>query len=156
MKKALSPLLAMVMLIALTLSVVGLLGSWFVSMSRSQMEEIEEAGEKQIECTNALLDIVSVICSNSTEQLKIAINNIGQIDLYDFSTLVEINNTYYLNSTGGPNSTNVLNPGEQTILVYHCDKDIYCTGGVTVEKVRIAPGNCPQVYVEKNVGVTCG
>jgi len=156
MKKALSPLLATVMLIALTLSVVGLLGSWFVSMSRSQMEEIEERGETQIECTNALLDIVQVICSNSTEKLKIAINNIGQIDLYDFSTFVEVNNTFYQNSTGGPNTTDVLSPGEQAILVYHCDNNLYCSGGAIVGKVRVSPGNCPQVYVEENVGVTCG
>ena len=155
MKKGLSPLLATVMLIALTLSVVGLIGSWFVSMSRSQMEEIEEGGEKQIECTNALLDIVSVICSNNTEELKIGVNNIGQINLYDFSTFVEVNNTFYQNSTGGPNSTNVLGPGEQSILIYHCDNSLYCAGGATVGKVRISPGNCPQVYVEKNIGVTC-
>ena len=156
MKKGLSPLLATVMLIALTLSVVGLIGSWFISMSRSQMEEIEERGETQIECTNALLDIVDVICSNSTEELKIAVNNIGQINLYDFSTFVEVNNTFYQNSTGGPNSTYVLAPGGQTILVYHCDKDLYCAGGATIDKVRITPSNCPQVYVEESVGVTCG
>ena len=81
----------------------------------------------------------------------------GHIDLYDFSTLVEVNNTFYLNSTGGPNSTNVLGPGEQTILTYFCDKDIYCAGDVSVEKVRISPGNCPQAYIEKTTrGVTCG
>jgi len=144
------------MLIGLAIAVVALISSWFISMIRSQQEEIEEGGEKQIECTNALLDVVDVICSNSTEELKIAINNIGFIDLYDFSVLARVNNTFYQNSTGGPNSTNVLGPGGQAILTYFCDKDIYCSEGAKVTTIRVTPGNCPQVYVEENVDVTCG
>jgi hypothetical protein len=66
---------------------------------------------------------------------------------------VEINNTFYLNNTGGPNSTNVLEPGEQEVLVYFCDKDLYCAGEASIDKVRVSPGNCPQAYVEKTTGL---
>ena len=156
LRKAISPLVATVMLIGITIAVVALISSWVVSMIRSQQEEIGEGGEKQIECTNALLEVVDVICSNSTEELKIAINNIGLIDLYNFSVFVRVNNTFYQNSTGGPNSTNVLGPGEQAILTYSCDRDIYCAGDAKVTTVRVSPANCPQVYVERNVDVTCG
>lgn len=148
--------MATVMLIGIVIAVTALISSWFVSMIRSQQEEIEEGGEKQIECINAQLDIVGVICSNSTEKLKVTIHNLGGIDLYDFSTFAEVNNTFYQNSTGGPNSTNVLAPGEQVILTYHCDKDDYCAGDAKVTTVRVSPGNCPQSYVEENFDVTCG
>jgi len=153
--KGLSPVLATIMLIALTLVVIGLVGSWFTSMTKRQTEIIETGAMKQINCTSALFDIVDVICSNSSQQLKIAINNIGQTDLYGFSAFVKINNTFYQNSTGGPNSTSPLGPGKQTTLVYGCGPE-YCSGGVNVGKIRLSPSNCPQVYIEEDFDVTCG
>jgi flagellin-like protein len=140
--KGLSPIIATVMLIALSLSVVAILATWFSSLTKSQTENIESGSVKLVNCTTANLDLVGVICSN-----------LGQIDLYDFSTLAQINNTYYQNSTGGPNSTHPLSPGHQTILIYGCD---LCTTNAKVSVVRVTPGNCPQIYEEKNVEVNCG
>ena len=152
MKKGISPLLATVILIALTLSVAALLGSWFTSLTRMQTGIIEEAAEKQVNCTAALLDISDVTCSNASQKIQVTITNLGNdIPLYDFSTLVTLNNTFYLNSTGGPNSTNPLNPGEQAVLTYFCDRDDYCIGGVRIAKVRVSPYNCPQSYAEKTL-----
>lgn len=153
--KGLSPLLASVMLIAITFGVVGLVATWFTTMTRTQTEIIESGAIKEVNCTSARLDIVDVVCSNSTQELKIAINNIGQIELYDFSTLAKVNNTWYENSTGGPNSTHPLNPGRQTILVYGCGKE-YCSGGAQVGTVRVSPSHCPQVFIEEDFSVTCG
>jgi len=151
--KGLSPIIATVMLIALTLSIVAILATWFSSLTKSQQENIESGSARLVNCTTANLDLVGVICSNTTKQLQIAVNNLGQVDLYDFSTLAQINNTYYQNSTGGPNSTYPLSPGHQTILVYGCD---LCTINAKVSIVRVTPGNCPQIYEEKNVEVNCG
>jgi len=151
MKKGISPLLATVILIALTLSVAALLGSWFTSITRTQTTMIEETATKQINCTAALLDIVDVTCSGNNDNIKVTITNLGHdISLYNFSTLVTINNTYYLNNTGGPNSTDPLNPGEQAILSYHCDNTTYCVNGVKVEKVRVSSYICPDKYAEKS------
>jgi len=150
MKKGISPLLATVILIALTLSVAALLGSWFTSLTRMQTGIIEEDIRTQINCTSALLEITDVTCSGSSDNIKVAITNLGNdIELYNFSTLVTLNNTYYLNNTGGPNSTNPLKPGEQAILSYFCDNTTYCFNGVKVSKVRVGPNNCPQAYAEK-------
>jgi flagellin-like protein len=154
MRKGLSPLVATVMLIAITLGVSALLGSWFTSTIKIETEIIGESATRQINCTSALLDIVDVICSSTNQSLKIALTNMGSIELYNFSTLVKINNTFYNNNTGGPDSTNPLDPGEQTILIYYCSNSI-CTANKTVEKVRISPYNCPQAWTETNVGKTC-
>ena len=78
----------------------------------------------------------------------------GTIELYNFSTLVKINNTFYNNNTGGPSSIDPLNPGEQTILIYYCSNSV-CMANKTVEKVRIGPYNCPQAWTETNVGKVC-
>ena len=89
------------------------------------------------------------------QQLKIGIHNTGDISLYDFSMITKINNTLYQNSTGGPNSTNPLEPGKQIILTYFCNSTTYCKQNATVQSVRISPGNCPQAWVEESPGITC-
>ena len=150
MKKGISPLLATVILIALTLSVAALLGSWFTSITRMQTEIIEEDITTQINCSAALLEITDVACSNDTQKIQVTITNLGNdIPLCSFSTLVTLNNTFYLNSTGGPNSTDPLNPGEQAILEYFCSRTLYCIDDVGVSKVRVSPYNCPNAYAEK-------
>jgi flagellin-like protein len=155
MKKGISPLIATVLLIALTLVVGGLLGSWLTSMSKTQTGTIEEAAKTQINCTSAFLDIVDVICSNSTQKLQVVITNLGDIELYGFSVLATIDNTFYQNSTGGPNSTHPLSPGEQAVLTYYCNNTEYCVGGRKVQSVRVTPSNCPQSYAEKTFSKVC-
>ncbi len=155
MRKGLSPLVAVVLLVALTMAVFGLIASWMTSTTKTQTEMIEKSAKKEINCSSALLDIVSVICSSSNQQLKIGIHNTGDISLYDFSMITKINNTLYQNSTGGPNSTNPLGPGKQIILTYFCNSTTYCKQNATVQSVRISPGNCPQAWVEESPGITC-
>jgi flagellin-like protein len=155
MRKGLSPLVATVMLIAITLGVSALLGSWFTSTIKIETETIGESAAKQINCTGAILDIADVICSSTNQSLKIALTNLGNIELYNFSTLVKINNTFYDNSTGGPNAENPLGPGEQTILNYYCSNTVYCVANKTVEKIRISPSNCPQAWIESNIKRSC-
>ena len=149
MKKGISPLLATVILIALTLAVAALLGSWFTTVTRTQTDIIEKDITTQINCTSALLEITDVTCSGSDDNIKVTITNLGYESLYNFSTLVIINNTYYLNSTGGPNSTNLLKPGEQAILSYYCDNTTYCVNGINVGKIRVTSHVCPDRYAEK-------
>lgn len=153
--KGISPIVATVLLIAFTLAVAGLLGGWLTSLTKTQTDTIEQGTTKAVNCSSAVIDIVNVICANSSQQLKVAINNVGQNELWDFSVFAAVNNTFYSNSTGGPNSTNTLKLGEQVILVYGCDKNTYCANNALVNKVRVTPGNCPQAYAEKTVNVRC-
>jgi len=154
LKKAISPLMATVLLLALTLAVGGILGSWFVSMSRTEMGTVEKKMTEQINCTGAL-DIVDVICDAATDKLEVTVHNIAiDVNLYDFSTFVLINNTAYTNSTGGPNSTSPLDPGQQIILSYGCS-DTDCPVNATVSKVRVSPGNCPKAWIEIDANEIC-
>jgi len=155
MEKGISPLIATVLLIAFTLSIAGLLGGWLTSLTKTETETIEAGAKRTINCTGALLDIVSVICSSSSQQLRIAINNLGQEELYDFSIFASVNNTFYSNSTGGLNSTSTLRTGEQYILVYGCSNTVYCAANATVMKVRVTPGNCPQAWMEQSFNAKC-
>ena len=146
--KGISPIVATVLLIAFTLAVASLLGGWLTSLTKTQTDTIEQGTSKAVNCSSAVIDIVNVICANSSQQLKVAINNVGQNELWDFSVFASLNNTFYSNSTGGPNSTNTLKLGEQIILVY-------CANNALVSKVRVTPGSCPQAWAEKTVNVRC-
>jgi len=155
MKKGLSPLIATVMLIAITLGVSALLGSWFTSITKTQTEVIEETASKQINCTGALLSIVDIVCSSTDQQLRVAISNLGDIEMYGFSTLVKVNNTVYDNNTGGPSIADPLNPGEQAILTYYCSNTLYCVDNATVENLRVSPSNCPGAWTISTSTETC-
>jgi flagellin-like protein len=154
MEKGLSPLMASIILIALTLTVAAFLGSWLTSMTKSQTGTVERGGEKLINCTNARLDIAAVSCSNPQGQLKIAVTNIGQFELYNFSIFVKLGPNFLSNSSY-PGIGN-LNAGEQIIFTQPCSKTTECINGTVVNLVRITPGNCPQSFTEETFDVTCG
>jgi len=159
LRKGVSPLIATVLLIAFTLSIAGLLGGWLTSMTKTQTENIDQSSREVINCTNTHFDIFQVMCKNSTpsEQntIRIAITNMGVNSLYDFSTYVQIGGELYINNTGGPNSTNPLLPGEQTILVYGCDQTKICPDNAVITRVRVSSSLCPSMWSEKTLSVTC-
>ncbi len=155
MKKGISPLVATVLLIAFTLSIAGLLGGWLTSLTKSETDTIQQGSDILVNCSSGVIDITDVICTNSSQQLRVAVANLGDVELYDFSVFAAVNNTFYSNSTGGPNSTNTLKTGEQTILVYGCNRNEFCANGATVTKVRITSGNCPQVSQEHTFNAKC-
>lgn len=151
MTKGVSPLIATVLLIAFTLSIAGLLGSWLSSMTKTQTENIGKSTVDVINCTNAILDIFQIACINST--LRVTISNIGSNTMFGFSTFAQIDSNQYINNTGGPNSTSPLMPGEQTVLVYGCQS--ICSNGTTISRVRVTPSNCPSSWTEKSTSITC-
>lgn len=149
-----SPLIAIVLIIAFALSVASLMKNWFFDISKQQTEAIDDSSNDVINCTSAMLSIEGVSCSSSDGQLKITITNIGSINLYDFSVFAIIGDKNYVNATGGPTSGSPLSPGEQTILVYGCDSS-YCSPSSVVRKVVVTSSVCPSAWIEKDLSVTC-
>ncbi len=154
--KGLSPLMASVMLIAFTLAVAALIGSWFTSMTKTETATIEKGSVETINCTKGLVVVTGVICraTGDYHDIQIGINNQGQLNLYDFSSVIKINNTFISNNTGGPNSSTQLDAGGQDVLTYGCG-DTVCVENVSIESVRVSAGNCPSVWTTWEVGTTC-
>lgn len=160
MTKGISPLIATVLLIALTLSIAGLLGSWLSTMTKTQTGGLEKSSENVINCTSAQIDIFQIKCGNTSinepNTIRVSLSNVGNTPMYDFSTFVQIGNTQYINSTGGPNITSPMIPGEQITLVYGCDPINICPDGASISRVRVTSGNCPsQGTIDKTTSVTC-
>jgi flagellin-like protein len=157
--KGVSPLIATVLLIAFTLSIAGLLGGWLSGLTKTQTETLEKSSQETMNCTGSVLNIISVLCGNTTSNgkntLRIVIANEGNNALYGFSTFAQIGQKQYINSTGGPNITSPLSPGDHSTLEYECESSGYCEDGSLVTKVRVSPSNCPTAWSEKLLSVAC-
>ncbi len=155
--KGVSPLIATVLLIAFTLSIAGLLGGWLSGLTKTQTETLEKSSQETMNCTGSLINIVSVLCGNTTvggqNSLRIVLANEGNNALYGFSTFAQIGQNQYINSTGGPTSDSPLLPGDHATLEYYCGS--ICLDGSQIFKVRVSPSNCPTAWAEKLVSITC-
>ena len=123
-KKGISPLIAIVLLIAFTVAVGSLLSAWLGTLSGTQMEKTGEISEKQILCSRSVMDITQVkfgTISNVTLR-----HTHGTEKLYNF-TITFIDDAMNSHTTPASNATpqyndtdgQRFNPG--SIAVWHID-----------------------------------
>ena len=85
MRKGISPLISVIMLIAFTMIVAGILAGWatqFVTQSRSELQF----------CSKAQLLIQRAYYDNTTQALTIALFNTGDVPLHGFAVRLTYNN----------------------------------------------------------------
>lgn len=90
MNKAISPLIASVLLIAFTMAVAAILTSWVTGFTKAETGFVGGKGETQIKCTYANLDAKKsdVSYNFTTGSLNISVFNSGSEDLYNFSFFI--------------------------------------------------------------------
>lgn len=107
--KAISPLISIVLVIAFTLAVATIIGTWLTYVARTETETVEAGLITQINCTKAILEIVDVTCTGN--DVTIAMANIGQIDL--------TNPNFYVKLTNGTSTTysttDTISPGAHLV-----------------------------------------
>lgn len=150
--KGISPLMAGVLMIAFTLAVAAIIGSWLTSISRTETAEVETGFRTTINCSKGVIDIVDVTClaSAPNEELTVAINNVGDVDLDDFSLSGKINVGGLFANATSYNLT--LGRGQMGLLKYTFNNLTY---NGTVKTVRVTAGNCPSVWAEISDPATC-
>jgi len=135
--KGISTFLATILLIAFTLTVAVIIGSWLTSMSSQQSITVGGTANQTVSCSKGVLSIVSI--PNST---LVIIQNQGQIDLSgNFSLSCGGNITY-------PTSTVSLAKGGMNSLI-----GTGCT--IAGFKIRASSQVCPSVYAECTYGTDC-
>ena len=135
--KGISPLMASVLLIAFTLAVAVVVGSWLTSMSSQQTSTVGSSVNKTVTCSKAVLDIV-VIPDNYT----VIIQNAGQISLSGNFSL----------SCG----TNITSPSSSVDLPTGGIASLTSSGcRVSGNKIRVSSHVCPSVYAECTYGTNC-
>lgn len=87
--KAVSPLIATVLLIGFAFTLGIILMSWLTEMGKEQSEYITKSGEQTVQCTLAKFDIIKPSLrynfSSDPQYINITILNTGKTELYNFS-----------------------------------------------------------------------
>ncbi len=129
-QKAVSPLIATVLIVAFTIAVAVIVVSSLTSVTKQQTEAV--AAKEG--CARGALDIFAASCTNRS--VTAIIQNIGTVDLTNFTIFANINNQLSTNTTPDGGST-VLAPGQ--ILTLKANM----TYNGTIAKLRVSAGNCP-------------
>ncbi len=137
-RKGISPILASVLLLAVTLSVVGVFSGWAPQIAETVQGETENKTLHRLQCDKASVDIVSASYNTSGgEDLVVAVRNTGREDL-DNLTVTEFDENDVL--------------GEQTDLSVSAGElnDANISSGVETSPsyVRVYSEKCGSVTAE--------
>ncbi len=129
--KGVSPLIASVLLIAVTMAIAGVMATWATSFTATKISESSAGAD----CIGAL-DISSLSFSNTTISLKIR-NVAERINMTNLKASIDYDGTQSTDiDIKNYNASDPLPPGSATWLVYN-------TGSTTKpQKIEIRAGNC--------------
>jgi len=138
--KGISPFIASVLLIALTVAVAALYGGWITSFTKKTTQEVQEQSEKRVTCTYGGIAIEDVKYNKTTGNLSGTVENTDIIDLGNIDFEI-----FYTNATRQKLDLNMsLGPGERNTFNAHVI-DINITGNLN--KIRVIT-NCSNVNDE--------
>jgi len=130
-KKAVSPVVAVVILIALAIAVGGMVSSWLASF-------VFERTQQDTCAISTMYTILQASYNGSSGGVDIKLKNTGKDDLYNFT--VEVDNGTVIASTAAysPVSTYRLGPGKtQYVLANISDQNM-----TTADTVAVLVGSC--------------
>ena len=134
--KGITPLIATVLLIALTLAVAGIFGGWLTSFTKKTGTTVQQSSDIRVTCSYGGIALSSLQYNNTSSNTNItgAIENTDIIDLGDID--VEI---FFTNSTRYLADLNItLKPGEKTTFNFNINTTTY-------DKIRVKT-NCSNVF----------
>ncbi len=105
MRKAVSPLIAGVLLIVITLTASLLVANWVKEFSRTQTETIKEKGESRITCSYAGMAVLNATYNCTAAKFSVEAYNSGDQNLESFKLLVLLKNGSTYTLAGSPNIT---------------------------------------------------
>ncbi len=137
--KGISPLIAGVILVAITVSMGAVLGGWFSTFTRETTSKVGATSARALDCASSHLNIEDVyIMPGATTLARAIVKNSGLVDG------MEVVDATLYNRTGG----NFTGSGLPIIL----NKGMFTT--ITFENVGIV--DCPADFSEIIVGTSCG
>lgn len=137
-RKGISPILASVLLLAVTLSVVGVFSGWAPQIAETVTGETENSTMHRLQCDKASVEIVSASYDTSNNgDLIVAVRNTGREDLQNL-TVAEFSE----NDVLGEQTDASVNSGELN--------DVNISDGVdsTPAYVRVYSEKCGSVTAE--------
>jgi flagellin-like protein len=98
-KKGISPLVAAVLLIAVTMTIAGILAFWTTSFVRTHTEQFERESEK-VECRFADFEVFSCSYNSTSKKITLILRNVRDIDLKNVTTFVIYQNESVIPESG--------------------------------------------------------
>ena len=151
-KKGISPVIASVLLIGITVAIGVMLSSWITHWISNKTQDISSACATS---TNYKID--SVIYSAATKNMTIMLTNMGSVELYGFSVQI-MNGTevivYNYTDTKFKISPNItqdmpLKQQRSAIIIVSLDNSGYEAGlGETADMVKVLNSACPAFSLE--------
>lgn len=86
-KKGISPLIAIVLLIAVTMTIAGIISFWTTSFVRKQVEEFERESEER-ECSYANFRVFSCGYDENNRKIIMILENIKSVELKNLTAFV--------------------------------------------------------------------
>jgi len=84
--KAISPLVAAVLLIAITLTLAGMVAFWAAALVRGRVADLEN--QTLEECMQADFSIYSCSYDNATQRMTLVLNNLRSVDLHNITVWI--------------------------------------------------------------------
>ncbi len=166
MRKALSPLISVTILVVISLSLAALIAPWMYDLVTTTTNETGSSTAQQVKCRNAGLDFDSDygdygadwnFTGNGTDWLKAKVINTGTIDLWGFSFELTLESQsgeeiqhYEPTSSTDMTSSNPLRPPRSAIIEANITQDINDTI-LTLRSVRVLNGVCKDLYANLDV-----
>jgi flagellin-like protein len=151
-RKAISPMIATVLLIAFTVAVGGILSVWLTTLTATQTGTTGTAAEKQILCARSVLEISEVKSSlGAADSANVTVfYSYGTENLYNFSiTFIDdqrVSATTFANVTPQYNDTvgQRFEPGMLTVWNINAAQGL-ALGGSSLQSVRVR-ALCQSTY----------
>ena len=134
--KAISPLIAAVIIVAVTIAIAIIVSGVITSVLESQTA----TATKTQKCPTTPINWVHYTCSNDI--IKATITNPGSVELSNFTVFAVIEGTTYTNSSP-VNGNSILKPGDVLTL----EAAGASTGEISMLRVSTG-GDCPGIFVE--------
>jgi flagellin-like protein len=146
MRKAVSPLLSTILVIAIIVIIAGIIGPWALNFSNRQVNNTGSNADNQITCQSTAYDFDSSYGNSGIEWdfpqriLRAKIMNAGSINLHSFSFQIYIQGIGYkfFPTKNGITPDNPLKPGQSAVLEANITEDI--SGQLT--EIKILNGVC--------------
>ncbi len=127
--KAISPLIATVLLIAFTMAIASIVFGWGQGFVNTISNPVSDSGTKTVQCTFANIDVkksdVVYNFSGSSSTMNVTAFNSGSESLYNFSFIIITNRgVYAFNPSNQYNETSPMTKGTAALF-----KTVNSTGG---------------------------
>ncbi len=136
--KAVSPLIATIILVAFVIAIAVLVTGSLTTVVKSQTTATEGSSK----CPGAALDIIS--SKATTASLQVAVQNVGQYMLSNFTIIgKKADNSLYTNTTAA--ATTSIAVGSSALITL---SDITTSTGCPFSTLRVTAASCPGVSIE--------